>query len=115
MCIACMGTKHAQALLVGPQSCSHCALMPEKILERRLRVVVANNKDPCLSGATPSAASWVDMPPLFEELLEVEPGCEDAEVDANSDLLDMDEMEEEEDDSTFPVEQSRPPSGRQLV
>ncbi len=76
-----------QALLVDPQSCSQCASMPEKILERRLRVPVANNQDPCLSGATLKAttsthqpratASWADMidtesadmPPLFEELL----------------------------------------------
>jgi len=45
--------------------------------------------------------------PLFEELLEVEPGCENAEGDANSELLDMEEREDEEDDSTLPVQQSR--------
>lgn len=42
-----------------------------------------------------------EMPPIFEK----------AEGDGNSDLLDMDEMEKEDDDSTFPVEQSRRGSG----
>ena len=51
-----------------------------------------------------------ELPPLFEDLLEGEPDSEDAEGDANSDLLNVDEMEDEEDDSTFPVQQSRPPS-----
>ncbi|KAK0156238.1 hypothetical protein N1851_000491 [Merluccius polli] len=53
------------------------------------------------------------VPPLFDDaILEAEPGTEDAEGDgdANFDLLDMDGMEEEEDDSTFPVQLSRPPS-----
>lgn len=71
----------------------------------------------------PSAASWVDMmdadsrelPLLFEELLDVGPGCEDTEGDANSDFLDMDEMEEEEDDSTFHLQQPRPPSASDAV
>ena len=128
MCIACMSIKHAQAALADPQSCAHCASMTEKILERRLRVAVANSHDPCLSGTTPKATSsthqpratpsWADMmdeessamPPLFEDLLEVEPGGEDAEGDAISDILDMDGMEDEEEDSTFPIPQSRPPS-----
>ncbi|XP_034564504.1 uncharacterized protein LOC117830473 [Notolabrus celidotus] len=128
MCIACMGAKHARASLADPQSCSHCESMPEKILERRLRVAVANRQDPCLSGATPKASTsthqpraemdWATimetdspvMPPLFEELLDLERGEEDAEDDANSDLLDLNEMEDEEDDSTFPTQHSRPPS-----
>lgn len=91
-------------------------------------MAVANRQDPCLTAATPQTATithqppatreWSDlmadepseMPPLFEDLLEGEPGAEDAEGDANSDLLDMDEMDEEEDDTTFPIKQSRPPS-----
>lgn len=56
-----------------------------------------------------------EMPPLFKDLLELEPGGEDAEGDANSDLLDVDDMEEEEDDSTFPVEPPRPPSASDVV
>ncbi|GAA6219773.1 uncharacterized protein LOC117830473 [Lates japonicus] len=133
MCIACMGAKHAQASLADPQSCSHCASMPEKILERRFRMAVANNQDPNLSGATPKATtsthlpgaapSWADimdaeppdMPPLFEELLEGEMCGEEAEGDANSDLLDMDEMEDEEDDAKFPASQSRPHSASDAV
>ncbi len=55
-----------------------------------------------------------DMPPLFEGLLmqeEGEPGDEDAEGDANSDLLDLDmDEEEEEDNSLFAIQPSRPPS-----
>ncbi|KAK0152765.1 hypothetical protein N1851_005700 [Merluccius polli] len=136
MCIACMGIKHAQCSLADPHSCVHCASMPEKILERRLRVTVATNQDPCLGGATAKAStsvhqsqaatSWADMmeavsplvPPLFDDaILEAEPGTEDAEGggDANFDLLDMDGMEEEEDDSTFPVQLSRPPSASDAV
>lgn len=107
-----MGTKHTQAARAVPQSCSHCMSMPEQILKMRLRVAAANNQDPCLSGATPKATasihqprgSWrkmkeadcPDMPPLFEKFLE-----EDAEGDANSDLLDMAETENKEDDPTF--------------
>ena len=78
---------------------------------------MANIHGLCLSGTTPKGTnsthqpqatpSWVDMideetpdmPPLFEDLLEVEPGCEDAEGDAISDLEDMDGMEDEEEDS----------------
>ncbi|KAL6467752.1 hypothetical protein MHYP_G00234290 [Metynnis hypsauchen] len=132
LCIVCMGAKHAQAALADPQTCNHCALMPQKIRERRLRVAVANGQDPYLPGATAKATvsdhqpractSWADMmeaepqevPPLFENLLtqvEGEPGDEDSDGMANSDLLDGGDMEEdEEDDSTFPAQQSRPPS-----
>ncbi|KAA8590991.1 hypothetical protein FQN60_001934 [Etheostoma spectabile] len=99
--------------------------MPEKILERQLRVAVANSHDPCLSGTTPTATNttlqlqatpiWADimdeetpdMPPLCEYLLEVEPGCEDAEI---SDLLDMNGMEDKEEGSMYPIQQSRPRS-----
>ena len=93
----------------------------------------ATNQDPCLAGATAKAStsthksrettSWADMmeaasplvPPLFGEFLDAEPGADDAEGDADSDLLDMDVIEEEEDDSTFPVQQSRPPSASDAV
>lgn len=51
----------------------------------------------------------LDMPPLFEDLLGMEQTTEE-EDDANSNLLDLNDMEEVEDDSTFPVQQSRPPS-----
>ena len=99
-------------------------------------MTVATNQDPCLAGAPVIAStsthqshattSWADMmeaasplvPPLFDDLLlEVEPGAEDAEGDgdANFDLLDMDGIEEEEDDSTFPVQLSRPPSASDAV
>lgn len=50
-----------------------------------------------------------DMPPLFEDLLGMEQDTEEAD-DANSDLLNLNDMEEVEDDSAFPVQQSRPPS-----
>uniref|UniRef100_G3Q9M2 Uncharacterized protein n=1 Tax=Gasterosteus aculeatus TaxID=69293 RepID=G3Q9M2_GASAC len=126
MCIACMGAKHAQAALADPQSCLPCKPMPEKIREGRLRVAASSKQDPCLSGTAPKASTsaylpWADMmdaespemPPLFD--LELGPGGEDAEGDANSDLLDVDDMEEEEDDSTFPVEPPRPPSASDVV
>ncbi len=60
-----------------------------------------------------------DMPPLFESLLmkeEGEPRDEDAEGDANSDLLNLDEDEEEEEDnSLFAIQPSRPPSANDSV
>ncbi|XP_054601035.2 uncharacterized protein [Nothobranchius furzeri] len=129
MCIACMGAAHAQALLANPQTCPHCSSMPEKIRERRLRVAVANGRDPGLGSGTPvdtgdnhqprASTNWADMmeeepplPPLFEGLVDsglLEAGDDEAGGDANSDLLDLD-MEEEEEDSTFPVQRSRPSS-----
>lgn len=42
---------------------------------------------------------------------EFETSEEEADADANSDLLDMDEMKEEEDDSTFLAPHLRPLSG----
>lgn len=86
-------------------------------------MAVAGSQDPCLTVAPPQAApishqpqaseSCADMmddgspemPPIFEDLLEGEWGGEEAEGDANYDRLDMEEMEE--DDSTFPVQQSK--------
>lgn len=53
-------------------------------------------------------AECLDMPPLFEVLLEMEPGCKEAEGNSNSDLLDVDKMEDKEDNSTFPTQQSSP-------
>ncbi|KAL7886956.1 hypothetical protein AOLI_G00046770 [Acnodon oligacanthus] len=55
LCIVCMGAKHAQAALADPQTCSHCALMPQKIRERRLRVAIANGQAPYLPVATAKA------------------------------------------------------------
>lgn len=49
-----------------------------------------------------------DMPLLFEDLLGVEPSLKEADGDTDSDLLNLEEMEEVEDDSTFPVQLSRP-------
>ncbi|XP_039897551.1 uncharacterized protein LOC120739743 [Simochromis diagramma] len=108
MCIVCMGAKHAQASLADPQGCPHCVLMPEKVLERRLRVAVTNSQDPCLSAATATSdihhprasTSWADMmeeesplmPPSSEDLLDQNlgipwPAAQDAEW-AERDLYD---------------------------
>ncbi|KAK7919090.1 hypothetical protein WMY93_010374 [Mugilogobius chulae] len=127
MCIVCMGAKHAQTALADRQSCSHCASLPEKILERRLRVAVANSHDPCLGEPTAKttaitqqaqpAKAWADilddeaadMPPLFEDLLEVDLGDEGADGDdAASDFLGAVDMDDVEEDTTFPSAQSRP-------
>ncbi|KAK7889130.1 hypothetical protein WMY93_024690 [Mugilogobius chulae] len=129
MCIVCMGAKHAQTALADRQSCSHCASLPEKILERRLRVAVANSHDPCLGEPTAKttaitqqaqpAKAWADilddeaadMPPLFEDLLEVDLGDEGADGDdAASDFLGAVDMDDVEEDTTFPSAQSRPPT-----
>lgn len=133
MCIVCMGAKHAQTALANRDFCHHCTSMPEKILERRLRVAVANSQDPCLTQATAKATadthqprattSWVDsmdsvsedMPPLFEDLLDVDPDNEDADCDAGSDLLEAVDMEDVEEDSTFPLTQSRPTSASETT
>lgn len=48
------------------------------------------------------------LPPLFDDLDHGKLGDEDAEYDATSDLLDMMDMEEEENDSVFPPQQYRP-------
>lgn len=128
MCIVCMGAKHAQTALAERDSCQYCASMPEKILERRLRVAVANTQDPCLTQATPkttadihqarATTSWADMmdnisdevPPLFEDILDLDTGNEEVDGDAASDLLEAVDMEDVEEDSTFPLAQSRPSS-----
>lgn len=47
--------KHTQTSLADPQSCAHWMTMPEKILERRLRVTVANSQDPFLPKAIAQA------------------------------------------------------------
>ena len=135
LCTACMGAKHAQASLVDPQVCAHCSAMSEKTLERRLRVAVAKagSQDPNLAAPATRATtdhrprascSWAsqvdlsevqdgrDLPPLFgdEEFTELGGQCEDADGDAGSDILELDDMEEGEDESTFPTQPSRPPS-----
>ncbi|CAL9692893.1 unnamed protein product [Knipowitschia caucasica] len=134
MCITCMGAKHAQAALADRESCGYCASMPEKILERRLRVAVAHPHDPLLAGTTdkPTAVTqqprktelWsdmlndddADMPPLFEDLLEVDPGDEGADGDdAASDFLEAVDMDDVEEDSTFPAAQSRPSSASEAA
>lgn len=51
-----------------------------------------------------------DMPPLFEGLLDRGDESDDADGEAGSDILDLDEMEEGEDESTFPSQDSRPAS-----
>uniref|UniRef100_A0AAV2J5L0 LRRNT domain-containing protein n=1 Tax=Knipowitschia caucasica TaxID=637954 RepID=A0AAV2J5L0_KNICA len=134
MCITCMGAKHAQAALADRESCGYCSSMPEKILERRLRVAVAHPQDPLLAGTTdkPTAVTqqprktelWsdmlndddADMPPLFEDLLEVDPGDEGADGDdAASDFLEAVDMDDVEEDSTFPAAQSRPSSASEAA
>lgn len=76
-------------------------------------MVVASSQDPCLAVAPPpqvaptshqpqAPKSWADMmdggspemPPIFEDLLELDLGGEEAEGNANSDLLAMGKMEE---------------------
>uniref|UniRef100_A0AAV2K1K5 Uncharacterized protein n=1 Tax=Knipowitschia caucasica TaxID=637954 RepID=A0AAV2K1K5_KNICA len=108
--------------------------MPEKLLERRLRVAVAHLQDPLLAGTTdkPTAVTqqarktklWsdmlndddTDMPPLFEDLLEVDPGDEGADGnDAASDFLEAVEMDYVEEDSTFPAAQSLPSSASETA
>ncbi|GAA6100204.1 uncharacterized protein LOC121649863, partial [Tachysurus ichikawai] len=48
MCIVCMGPKHAQISLADLQTCPHCASLPVKVLEKRLKVSVANQTLACL-------------------------------------------------------------------
>ena len=132
MCIMCMGAKHAQAALADPQVCAHCSTMPVKILERRLRVAVTgtDGKDPSLAASDtaqtihathqPQALSWADsmeevepIPPLFDDVFAREED-DDADGETGSDILDLDDMEEGEEDSTFPT-QSRPPSSTEAA
>lgn len=94
-------------------------------------MAVANSRDPYLPKATAQTTShqpqawqsWADMteeespdmPLLYEELLRVEPSLEEADSNADSDLLKLDEMEDVEDDFTFPVQQSRPSSASEAA
>lgn len=129
----CNGTKHGQASLEDPQGCPHCADMPEKVLEWRLRVAGTNCQGACLPAATAASdmhhlrapTSWADMtekdpPPTlltFEVLLDqnmAELGGKDTESDADSNLINLENMEEEED-STFPTEQCRSPNGAEVA
>lgn len=57
-----------------------------------------------------------DLSLLFDDINHGELGEEDAEGDANSDFLDLVDIEkEDEDDSSFPLQQSRPPSTTDAV
>eukprot|EP00064_Thunnus_orientalis_P023807 superscaffoldBa00009398_g24068 len=56
-----------------------------------------------------------DMPPLFEGLIRPEEGSDDVNRKAGFDILDLDEMEEGEDESTFPTQQSRPSSSAEVA
>ncbi|KAE8280162.1 hypothetical protein D5F01_LYC22304 [Larimichthys crocea] len=133
MCIVCMGAKHAQAALADPQVCAHCCTMPMKVLERRLRVAVTgtDGRDPSLAASDTAQEihtahqprvprDWVDLmeevepiPPLFEDVFRWE-GDDDAGGETGSDILELDDMEEGEEDSTFPT-QSRPPSSTEAA
>lgn len=90
-------------------------------------MAVANSRDPSLSQATAKATAefhrapapdWSDsmdpaagdVPPLFEDLLDADTGEDEAEDYASSDLLEAVDMDEVEEDSTFPLTQSRPSS-----
>lgn len=55
------------------------------------------------------------LPLLFDGLDHGELGVEDAECDVYSDLLDMVDMEEEDNDSAFPPQQSRPSSAADVA
>ncbi|RXN30130.1 neuron navigator 3-like protein [Labeo rohita] len=133
MCIACMGVKHAQAALADTESCSHCRVMPARVLEQRLRVAASSKDDPVLSavpsstkGAHPSplrdTPSWGDImdsespefTPLFDQQLlaegdEVE-GDEEEDKEMLARLL-REEPDDEEDDAILSAAQaSRPVS-----
>ena len=116
--IVCMGAKHAQAALADPQVCGHCSTMPVKILERRLRVVVTgtDGRDPSLAASDtaqrhathqPQAPrAWADMmeevepiPPLFEGVFGREED-DNADNEIGSDILELGDMEDGEEDST---------------
>lgn len=55
-----------------------------------------------------------EMLPLYEDLLTVQPSLEEADSDADSDLLNLDETEDD-DDFTIPVQQSRPSSASEAA
>ncbi|RXN14919.1 putative GAG protein [Labeo rohita] len=133
MCIACMGVKHAQAALVDTESCSHCRVMPARVLERRLRVA-ASSKDYSVLSAVPSSAKgahpsplrdtpfWGDImnsespefTPLFDQQLLAEgdevKGDEEEDEEMLACLL-REEPDDEEDDAILSAAQaSRPVS-----
>lgn len=133
MCIACMGVKHAQAVLVDAESCTHCRVMPARILERRLQVAAKSSKDDSfLSTIHPSAkgaqhsppqdlSSWGDIMFLeyseFAPLFDHQPLVPGDEVERDEKEAEMlacflqDELDDEEDDAILSAAQaSRPMS-----
>ncbi|KAE8278209.1 hypothetical protein D5F01_LYC23699 [Larimichthys crocea] len=110
-----------------------CCTMPMKVLEKRLRVAVTGTDGRDLSLAASDTAQeihtahqprapkdWADLmeevepiPPLFEDVFRQE-GDDDADGETGSDILKLDDMEEGEEDSTFPM-QSRPPSSTEAA
>ncbi|KAL0190822.1 hypothetical protein M9458_013520, partial [Cirrhinus mrigala] len=82
-CVVCLGLKHAEQALADPEHCSHCLLLPKKLLRRRLKVAATQCLELGLSdsdgghgdgdalpgasqGATP--LNWAELPnPAFPE------------------------------------------------
>ncbi|RXN19518.1 putative GAG protein [Labeo rohita] len=82
-CVVCLGLKHAEQALADPEHCSHCLLLPKKLLRRRLKVAATQCLELSLSdsdgghgdgdalpgasqGATP--LNWAELPnPAFPE------------------------------------------------
>ncbi|XP_057175254.1 uncharacterized protein LOC130544998 isoform X1 [Triplophysa rosa] len=82
-CVVCLGLKHAEEALENPEHCSHCLVLPKKLLRRRLKVAATQCIELGLSdsdgghgdGDAPPGASrgatslhWADLPnPAFPE------------------------------------------------
>ncbi|XP_076155099.1 uncharacterized protein LOC143138537 [Alosa pseudoharengus] len=139
MCIVCMGTKHAQASLVDPDSCDHCRGMSTKILERRLRVAATSKGDPPLNAhfqAGENVGKTTQQPPIRDwgEFMEMEPlsaqpplaiedhlledagaAATDVDEEDDEDMISnilRDDQEEEEEGAFLRTETSRPASSQ---
>ncbi|XP_057214158.1 uncharacterized protein LOC130568924 [Triplophysa rosa] len=82
-CVVCLGLKHAEEALENSEHCSHCLMLPKKLLRRRLKVSATQCIELGLSdsdgghgdGDAPLGASrgttslnWADLPnPAFPE------------------------------------------------
>ncbi|RXN32942.1 putative GAG protein [Labeo rohita] len=82
-CVVCLGLKHAEQALADPEHCSHCLLLPKKLLRRRLKVAATqclelglsdsdggHGDGDALPGTSQGATSlnWAELPnPAFPE------------------------------------------------
>lgn len=75
LCTPCLGVKHAQAAISNPDGCSIFSGFPIKTRERRLRVAIAGNQDPCFSSQSQprgETAKQTQEPSTWGDIMDVQ-------------------------------------------